>query len=136
MSPNLFDDDLDSSLYKAYSGDAVYLYSTLDDPGQNGDTSNPVISPNSKRRRSETPNSTDPHDPLAVVSRPFSPSEYMDEELIDQSLDEGEDGDDSDSDSILLDDIDDYNYHPLVPIIFPRRRFRGARNVRTVKDGE
>lgn len=54
----------------------------------------------------------------------------------DGDPDDREDSDD-DSDSDENDTMEDNNkFYPKVPVILPRRRFVGARNVDTVKDGK
>jgi hypothetical protein len=54
--------------------------------------------------------------------------------------DDGGDGDDDEEEEYLeivdMAEADEDNYHPHVPVIFPRQRCAGARNVATIKDGE
>ena len=57
-------------------------------------------------------------------------SDDMDE---DEGRDTDESGDHSDSDD---EEEEDPGPFPDVPTVMPRRRFAGAKNIRTVKDGE
>src|ERR1700722_19472899 len=93
----------------AYSGDAVYLYSTTDDPDSTPPSPAQLPSQNNEN-----------------VSEPIAQSEGAepsDIEEDDQSAD--------DPDEEMADEA-----HESVPVVLPRSRFAGACNVRTVKDGE
>jgi hypothetical protein len=118
-------------LSAAYSGDAVYLYSTTDDPGT---AHSPKASPmpqNDKQMGEE--------DSSARTARLESNSPPPATEL-EEASDEGyveEDGDgDEDEESRPDEAYTDEEILGSVPVVYPRSRFAGACNVRTVKDGE
>ncbi|KAF8076438.1 WD repeat-containing protein [Lyophyllum atratum] len=138
----------------SFSGDAVYLYSTYDDPETEEafpSSSTPSLLPsNTKRRRIDElrmANITDLQDTgrmdvdedSSSTTLDASPniSEGSDNE---DSNDEEEGGGDSDDDEeeeeegYLYQEANEEDFHPHVPVILPRRRYTGARNVATVKD--
>lgn len=63
-----------------------------------------------------------------------NPDEGADMETSDEESDDNDstDGDEDEGDGEYEDQP---MYQPTVPVILPRRRYEGARNVRTVKDG-
>ena len=134
-------------LLLAYSGDAVYLYSTADDPGSEHASSSqtspsPLRSPNPKRRNLEK--SVD----MTATSLHEQNGMEVDElgvlDPVNLNADQDRDSEDSrDDDSDyegyleLVDssEADEESFLPHVPVVFPRRRFAGARNIATIKDG-
>ncbi|EPQ59493.1 WD40 repeat-like protein [Gloeophyllum trabeum ATCC 11539] len=131
-----------------YGGDAVYLFSTLDNPGTNDAwvgkrTGRSVLSPNPKRTRlnevrRETTDTSDDWDLDSDVEMPEDPLQQIDspqpaqEEAVAESNGEDEEGDDDDDDDD--DDEEELDVHGDVPIIYPQRRFAGHCNVETIKD--
>ncbi|GLB33847.1 putative peptidase A1 family protein [Lyophyllum shimeji] len=141
----------------SYSGDAVYQYSTYDQPESEGafsaSSAPSTLAPNAKRRRideSEAPKSTN-LDEMDVDENSSSSALDFNSNITERSLDE--DSDDNDHDGSNTDEDDggedveeDYleildtepnfedDYHPHVPVILPRQRYAGARNVETTKD--
>ncbi|KAF5388192.1 hypothetical protein D9615_000443 [Tricholomella constricta] len=140
----------------SFSGDAMYLYSTYDDPeGEDAALSSsptPLLPSNAKRRRideTEAEKATDPLDSGTMDIDEDHLSSVMD---IDSNVTEhsenrsNEDDDDDDADEnddeeedflelIGVDEANEENYHPMVPLVYPRQRYTGARNVATIKDG-
>lgn len=107
----------------AYSGDAVYLYSTLDDTETKDSISSsqsPLLDPNSKGGKSGSD-----------ITNLRSKSDPNDME-VDEDV-----GDDDDTSKVDEEfEADESHCQSGVPIINPRQRFSGARNVATIKDGE
>ncbi|KAG6866483.1 hypothetical protein C0991_004001 [Blastosporella zonata] len=146
------------------SADAVYLYSTYDDPG-NGDAisspSSPLLPSNTtKRPRVSSSEVEKISEPLGdggrdVAAEPSSIifgsniTEHSDEGSQDRQIDQQEDMSDNNDGDDDDDDDDDYleleyitskaneseeTYLPRVPVVSPRQKFTGARNVATIKD--
>lgn len=135
-------------LAPAFNSDAVYMYSTRDEPGaRSTDRTSSILPPNSVRGKqtvAELPSKT--HN---IDSR-----EYEEAQGILENLEEDEEagmdvddffGDSEDNDDVLLDgpESDDdgriastTDMHPDAPVIYPRMRFSGHCNIETVKDGE
>ncbi|KIY49236.1 WD40 repeat-like protein [Fistulina hepatica ATCC 64428] len=93
-----------------YSADAVYLFSTRDDPVE-AKGKGSVLTPHTGSNQMETAGNSDE----GGTARS------------DVEMDQSGDQDDNE-------DAEDPSFAPGVPYILPRRRFVGARNVRTVKD--
>lgn len=129
----------------AYSSDAVYLYSTLDDVTEN------VALPQSSivrrnRRRTRKPEATSNAAGSAI------PDTLMEQDIdryleleTEREVGQGSESEEStpeelgETETEVDEDEDNYEnprYYPGVPIVYPRRRFPGACNVETVKDGE
>ncbi|KAG6831592.1 hypothetical protein H0H92_009065 [Tricholoma furcatifolium] len=148
----------------AFSGDAVYLYSTYDDPDQEG-TPSPLASPppppsNAKRRRLSSPKvekKTEPDsgDSMDIDPEPSSSSstQELDSNLSqhnsgseaesddDDDATAGDDDDDDEENYLILEDIllsadnrPEDSFVSRVPVVLPRQLYSGARNVRTTKD--
>ncbi|KAL6299681.1 WD40 repeat-like protein [Sparassis latifolia] len=130
----------------AYSGDAVYLYSTRDEPRSSSKSGHDsIVSPNTNANPAQNPSTIIGERHEAVLG---PDTDVRMEEDIEQLLTEhglipdapsspltgpGEDQEDG------SDDEDDVAYpadevFSNVPIILPRARFAGACNVETVKD--
>jgi len=118
----------------AFNSDAVYLYSTRDEPGSLGKAA--ILPPNPKRRKcSRIGVGTSPscrsrrHEEVAGSESRNAESATMnlhdDLDITDDSENETEDEDLT----ISTDEQDD------VPFIYPRSRFAGHCNVETIKDG-
>jgi len=118
----------------AYGGHSVYLFSTLDDPTEESlRTPSPILSPNSKRQKTGDGSlSARPDDPITgdapSIADSHTPSDHGDVEM-DESGDreemEEEDEEDEDAETKYSD----------VPLVLPRRSFKGVSNLRTIKDG-
>ncbi|KAL0579701.1 hypothetical protein V5O48_002331 [Marasmius crinis-equi] len=115
----------------AYSADAVYLYSTLDDP-EPPKQRRSAVAPNSKRRRLSTSSSEHSEaEPLLGVERDSGmddEGEGGSENADHRGEDEGEDQEDEEPSE------EENELQPWVPVVMPRKRYAGARNTRTVKD--
>jgi WD repeat-containing protein 42A len=125
-------------LITAYSSDAVYLFSTRDDPHSEEQAMASILPPNDERREGQASGGT------AAGDVPAETNPTAEEEELEA---EGDDDDDSGmawehSDESLDIDIGDNPRggdsacHPKVPVVYPRRRYAGACNVQTIKDGE
>ncbi|KAG6844908.1 hypothetical protein H0H87_002607 [Tephrocybe sp. NHM501043] len=142
----------------AYSGDAVYLYSTYDDPANEETTSSPssplLPSNDAKRRRvngSEVQKTSellggggmdvDVESSSSVFGSNITEHSSDDESHTEQEEDmsDGDDEDDEDSDYLELEYTTGKGNSgtedlPTVSVVFPRQRYIGARNVATIKD--
>ncbi|KAG5221811.1 WD40 domain containing protein [Salix suchowensis] len=115
----------------AYSGDAVYLYSTRDDPQDEDEHHGSSIIPSNQEHRTDViPIASDEShiDVQLAETNDNEASSPLQQATADQGDLDGSDSDDLTLDAMPWDD-------PSVPIILPRRRFAGAGNVETVKDG-
>lgn len=143
----------------AYSADAVYLYSTADEPTPEDAPSpspSPVLSSNAKRRKLDEsditnipvePDETDLMD-LDIEQMASLSDNRMDSDDSAEHNSRTQSSDSHDTDIDEADDEDGYiefmdsveldeaDLQPHVPVVMPRRRFAGARNVDTIKDGE
>ena len=120
----------------AYSADAVYLYSTRDPPEDKPISQSSIISPNKRRRLdSFSCHSKCSSDGVDTVTPNGSTLEDLDgstdisfhlrrEENANLTDVEGREEELQIADSLQL------------PVVYPRRKFVGACNVETVKDGE
>ncbi|KAJ4001138.1 WD repeat-containing protein, partial [Lentinula boryana] len=136
----------------SYSADGVYLFSTLDDPENSGSpsssSSSSIVSPNSKRRRvsldsrstSSSASSSPPTEDTAmeiddgsahVQQRDGDEGEGEDE--VENENEEEDDKSEEDNEESLTEE-ESRGFYPWVDVVKPRRRFLGARNVKTVKD--
>lgn len=131
----------------SYSGDAVYLYSTADDPGVEDSL---LSSPSSVRTQNSKRKKLDESGAIKFVPMHEENDMDVDEQpapgMTDQMIlnaddDQGHDSeDDHDTASegypefVGSSDVDEESFLPHVPVILPRRRFAGARNVATIKD--
>lgn len=126
----------------SYSGDAVYLFSTLDN-AEEPETlfAKSTSRPPSPKHKSPTP------PPRYEETEEEAPREDLFDEngMIDTmrllETEGTEEGDDAECEMEIDDDTTTGNplltspkYHPGVPCILPRRRYVGACNVETVKD--
>ncbi|KAJ1309089.1 hypothetical protein OPQ81_004767 [Rhizoctonia solani] len=113
----------------SYSGDAVYRYSIYDTP------------PESASRETSIVPSNDSVEPKDNSSQPAPSSSILTESTLGEQPEPGSDSeseetynsddDDDDDDEIPMQGGHSYKNHP---IILPRSEYRGAANVRTVKD--
>jgi hypothetical protein len=117
----------------AYSSDAVYLYSTRDEPqSERVPTRVPILSRNTKRRKLDPPDE-------AVESSQSPDTHGVDIEMMDCEVDQS-DADDVDeelcNENNEPEESTDVDIHGSIPVILPRTRFSGACNVETIKDGK
>lgn len=128
----------------AYSSDAVYLYSTHDEPETDRVIQTPILAPNKRTEISKIPT------PAAAVEANANASS-IDVEMVDDDVErslwvaaehlladdasELSDTDDEDEDSDDGGKGPDLDIHSDVPIVLPRSRYLGHCNVATVKDG-
>ncbi|KAL1742596.1 WD40-repeat-containing domain protein [Schizophyllum fasciatum] len=129
----------------AFSADAIYLYSTLDDPADaSASRKSPVLPSNTSRSTSTSSRAAAPHTERPAhlptdedMERDIHEISQEDEAAADGERERGvnEGSTDSDSDDDQEgDEMDEEDFLPNIPTVMPRRRFVGARNVRTVKD--
>lgn len=129
----------------------MHLYSVRDDPQDRVSSSSRLPSNVKRSERTVAGRTTIRHDPGAKSGSSSQSSSYAGSESGSSSfgMDEGEDEDDSDdapgledvSDSdeeMAEEDIDEMELDMKLkkPVILSRRRFHGACNVETVKDGK
>ena len=122
----------------AFSYDAVYLYSTRDEPGNTESLGTSTILPPNPKRRKHTGSDTDispaPSSPFCrreeAEDESRNPESDMDFHRDVDDSDESEDEIEDEDLSISVDEQDD------IPVIYPRSRFAGHCNVETIKDGE
>ena len=124
----------------AYGGHSVYLFSTLDDPTEvslKTRTPSPVLLPNSKQQKTgDNSPSTGPDNPTGRDS-PHTTDGHVLSDHEDVQMDEsGDRGDGDDDDDDEEDEGEDAETkYSEVPMILPRRSFKGISNLRTIKDG-
>ena len=131
----------------AFNSDAVYLYSTRDEPGASPtDRKSCILAPNSgggKQNVAELPrkmhnDSRDSEEAQGILEN-LEEDEDADMD-IDDLLDDSEGNDEVLADEPESDDDgrsgSNTDMHPGAPVIYPRMRFSGHCNVETVKDGE
>ncbi|KAG8218871.1 WD40 repeat-like protein [Butyriboletus roseoflavus] len=131
-----------------FNSDAVYIYSTRDEPGESStDRNSSILPPNSERggeSLAESPSKThnddgrDGEEAQGILEnlQEDEETEMEAEDLFDDSEDNDDvlaDGPESDDDQRVLSTAD---MHPDAPVVYPRMRFYGHCNVETVKDGE
>ena len=121
----------------AYSSDSVYLFSTRDEPqGDEPAATTAIVPPNDEAQRTESSGGTaagGTHTEIdtAIGEEHEGESEHDDED--EDSRMAWEDSEDSETDKSHGGES---SCHSKVPIVHPRRRYAGACNVQTVKDGE
>ncbi|KAG6860377.1 hypothetical protein C0995_011984 [Termitomyces sp. Mi166 len=143
----------------SFSGDGVYMYSTYDDPEHErtpSSLSSPLLSSNAKvEHKSRSAKEKTPERPdyggmdIDAASSSFmldigpdleQSSDEESQSLIDQEdVVTNDDDDDEDENYLEFEDLrkhDENNYLPSVPVVLPRQRYSGARNVATIKDGK
>ncbi|KZT74391.1 WD40 repeat-like protein [Daedalea quercina L-15889] len=140
----------------SYSSDAVYLYSTHDDPAPESLGSRSTILPSNPSHRQSTRSSPVGNEPATIhqtdaemeddIERMTKEDSAMGHEYGSQDAHMDEDTDDDDDDDDAEDDDEDMNNIDSgvqdipaastsnVPIVYPRARFVGACNAETVKD--
>ncbi|KAG1755653.1 WD40 repeat-like protein [Suillus lakei] len=141
----------------SYNSDGVFLYSTRDEPEIFEDNRGPpsILSPNAKRRRlSTTKSPSSQGEPLTGPDVEMTVEDQLESLLADnmdvmdgiddQSQADDEDGDDDDDDDDddeedededeRMFNTEDADSHQAVPVVYPRTRFTGHCNVKTVKD--
>ncbi|KAJ7904554.1 WD40 repeat-like protein [Mycena olivaceomarginata] len=113
------------SSQNAYHADAVYLYSTRDAPEEEALASSSGLLSSSKPMPFKRPRDG---------SSSYTDDEMMDIDDMDRDIDDNASDDDQGRD--LFGNLDEYASRDYsgVPLILPRRRFAGARNVVTIKD--
>jgi len=115
----------------AYGGHSVYLFSTLDDPTEEClRTPSQILPPNSKSEKTGDARPGDPITGGAPSSDGRAPSDHEDIQM-DGSGDQEEGEEDEDEEG----DGDPETKYSEVPVILPRRSFKGVSNLRTIKDG-
>ncbi|KAG5649030.1 hypothetical protein DXG03_000379 [Asterophora parasitica] len=138
----------------SFSGDGVYLYSTYDDPESEESAHSspaPLLPSNAKRRRIDDVDTEarKASDPRAMDVDEDHPSPVMDidsnatEPSENRSNEEHEDDDENEEDDdeegsfleiVGVNEANEEDCYPGIPVVYPRRRYTGARNVATIKD--
>jgi WD repeat-containing protein 42A len=138
----------------SYHSDGVFLYSTRDEPEIFEGKRNPhsILTPNAKQRRLCTTKSPSSHgEPLSGPVVEMIVEDQLESLLTDNAMDDSDDQsqDDDDEDSDAEDDEEDEededevdrlftpedaDSHQAVPVVYPRTRFTGHCNIKTVKD--
>lgn len=119
----------------AYGGHSVYLFSTLDDPAEASAktrTPSPILSPNSKQQKTgdgSSPTELDDHTNGSTTSTADGRLLEDDDARMDESGDAEEREEEEDEE-----DEDEAKYSDI-PLVLPRRSFKGMSNLRTIKDG-
>lgn len=142
-------------LRTAYSSDAVYLYSTHDDPSDEALGKDTLIASNHtspERSSRSSPVRSFTNDPTVIhstnlemeedIERMMTEDAGEDDRSVDDRMDEdadeehnGDDETDDGSGSVSWTEDTPATKTSTVPIVYPRARFSGACNVETVKDG-
>jgi hypothetical protein len=130
----------------AYSGDAIYLYSTMDEPeAWPPPQESSILPPKPKESSPQESTRASPkikeniHEGSTTATPEPDIRVSDDEEAM--AVDESEDGDATpDRADSPEPDVDserpEQRVHSSVPVIMPRSRYTGICNIRTVKDGE
>jgi WD repeat-containing protein 42A len=110
------------------------LFSTLDDPTEvslKSRTPSPILSPNSRQQKSsDCPSSTGLDDPISGdAPRPADGQGPFDHE--DVQMDESGDREESEEEE----EEEEETEYSDVPLVLPRRSFKGVSNLQTIKDG-
>ena len=123
-------------LIPAYSSDSVYLFSTRDEPQGDEPATTAIVPPNGEAQRTESSGGT----AAGGMHREIDAAIGEDHEGESEDDDEDEDSrmawEDSEDNETDKSHGGESSWHPKVPIVHPRRRYAGACNVQTVKDGE
>ena len=111
----------------AYGGHSVYLFSTLDDPMEESlRTPSQILSPNSKRQKTgDGSPPVRPDDPITGDALFDCGDMQLDESGDREEREREEEGEEDDAEAKYSD----------VPVVLPRRSFKGVSNLRTIKDG-
>ncbi|KAJ7590975.1 WD40 repeat-like protein [Mycena floridula] len=113
-------------LILSYSGDGIYRYSTLDDPGRHNPQA--VLTPNLKSPKPARSNVSfdKTGDPTSRADEDDDMEEDPDEDTNDDKEEEEEED--------QAEEEDDGDEHTDVEVVYPRIRYVGIRNVETIKD--
>lgn len=118
--------------WPAFNSDAVYLYSTRDEPGPT-DKKSSVLPPNVAEAPLETRDSRDGDESQGVVEEDEDGTMEVDELLGESETNDDMQADEPDGNDSGRRATD---AHADVSVIYPRKRFSGHCNVETVKDGK
>lgn len=118
----------------SYGGHSVYLFSTLDDPAEASAktrTPSPILSSNSKQQKtgSDSPTGLNDH---TNGSTPSTAGGHLPEDE-DARMDESGDAEEREEEDEEDEDEDEPKYSDI-PLVLPRRSFKGMSNLRTIKD--
>jgi len=118
----------------AYGGNSVYLFSTLDDPTEESlRAPSQILSPNSSHQRTgDRSPSAKPDDPT-TGDIPSAADSCASSDHKDEQMDESGDQEESEEEEEQEDDAE--TKYSKVPLVLPRRSFKGVSNLRTIKDG-
>ena len=119
----------------AYGGNSVYLFSTLDDPTEESlGTTSQILSPNSNHQKmGDRSPSARPDDPI-TGDAPSAADTCALSDHKDVQMDESGDQDETEEEEEEQEDDAEIKYSK-VPLVLPRRSFKGISNLRTIKDG-
>lgn len=109
----------------------------MDDPESDEKSAPNIVPPNSKRRRTSDLDDSDAQSTSSShTGEAYASAESMEiDELLTRLQREEEDEEEEVEDDEERSSEEPQAYHPGVPVIKPRRRYTGARNVDTIKDG-
>lgn len=120
----------------AYSSDAVYLYSTHDEPETNPVLRTPIITPNKQPENMKNPPSVDINTSSVDIEMTDDDTERSLWITAEQLLrDDASEVVDEDAEGESTGETPDLDVHGDVPVVLPRSSFVGHCNVTTVKDG-
>lgn len=136
----------------AFSNDGVYLYSTYDDPEneKNLEMSGPLSLEHERRSEKGKIPELQGYDSIDIDAESSSYREDNGPQFAEHEGGEGRQTNSTDQDDDMTDvDDDEYgedyfnlwrgderNYLLSVPVVLPRQRYSGARNIATIKDGK
>jgi len=117
----------------SYGGHSVYLFSTLDDPTEESlRTPSPMLSPNPKHQKADGGSpSAGADDPMSGYV-PSTADSHVPSDPLDVQMDES--GDREEREEEEKDEDDAETKYSEVPLVLPRRSFKGVSNLRTIKD--
>ncbi|EGO01923.1 hypothetical protein SERLA73DRAFT_177558 [Serpula lacrymans var. lacrymans S7.3] len=131
----------------SYSADAVYLYSTRDEPVAEREKTPAMLPSNThkSKRDGSSSGSSSPaaqHIPTANAAEELAAifSSGSEDIIMDDDDDDDDDDEDEENDEMEPEETEeertvfDSTAHKSVPVIYPRSRFEGHCNIETVKD--
>ena len=118
----------------AYGGNSVYLFSTLDDPTEESLRSpTQILSPNPNHQKTDDRSSSArPDDPITGDALSAA-NGCVSSDHKDVEMDESGDQEEEEEEEQQEDDAE--TKYSNVPLVLPRRSFKGVSNLRTIKDG-
>lgn len=120
----------------AYGGNAIYLFSTLDDPAEKSlRAPSQILPPNSKHQKTGDSSSARPDDPI-IGDAPSAADNLAPSDREDVKMDESGDLEEREEEEEEGEEDDDAETkYSEIPLVLPRRSYKGLANLRTIKDG-